>query len=299
MQTQDFTLRSLTTPDELLTVIELQRLIYPEDAPNVFHHYTLVELARNGSPLLGAFNEHDQLIGYLVSFLGLHHSEPSRPAMANLKLVFERVAVHPDYRGIGIAYQLSLRLRDVMNKQGIRLATHPFHPLDSRAAYIAVGKLGGIAKEYVTDYYGVYTEGASTTASSDRIIAEWWVSQNRVDERINGSRLRLGLKQYLDAETPLLNPTHVTDGLVYPYEASIAVPSKRQMLLLEIPHDFETIVRTDAELALQWKQHVRDGLSTITGAGYVVTDFLYEEFEGRERAFYLLSFDGPQFTVQM
>lgn len=299
MQAHDFVIRPLSTTDALLRVVELQRLIYTDDAPNILQAYTLIELARNGGQLLGAFDENDQLVGYLISFLGLHLTEPSRPAMANLKLVFDRVAVHPDYRGIGIAFQLALRLRDIMKKQGIRLATHTFDPLDSRAAYFAIGKLGAIAKDYEEDYYGREFDDNDMPGSADRVSAEWWVTQNRVDERLEGTRLRLALKQYMDAETPLLNPTEQENNLVYPYDAPIAVPAKRQMLLLEIPHDFPTIERNDRQLAQQWQQHVRDGLTTILGAGYVVTDFLYEMFEGRARAFYVLSFDGPQFTVQL
>lgn len=290
---QGFSVRSIIEANELQLVIDLQRLVYTDDAPNLLPHHVLVDLASNGGKILGAFDEHDQLVGYLISFLGLHSLEPSRPAIVNLKLILERIVVHPDYRGIGIAYKLASRLREYMQKQGIRLATHVFDPLDSRSAQLAVGKLGSIARLYIANYYG------SQMRMSDRVIAEWWVTTNRVEERIEGKRGRLGLAQYLDAETPILNPTHADEQLVYPYEHPIMIPSDRQMMLLEIPHNMPSIRRTDEALARLWKEHIGDGLNTILSADYVITDFLFEEYEGRERAFYLMSFDGPQFTLQL
>jgi len=67
------------------------------------------------------------------------------------------------------------------------------------------------------------------------------------------------------------------------------------MVLLEIPADYSAMVQTDPELARQWRAHSRAQLSALLDAGYLVTDFLREQYEGRQRAFYLLSHSGPQF----
>lgn len=294
---QDFSLRSLTRADELLAIMELQQLVYLDGEAYQTQYYTLIDLMRNGGVILGAYDA-NMMIGFLVAFLGAESRDPRRPAMANLKLCLERIGVHPDYRRNDVATQLLLRLREIANQQGIRLVTYALDPLDSRAAYLAIGKLGAIGRSYVPDYYGVRDADGYVIGSSDRIVAEWWVTHNRVDERLHGNRTRLQLQQYLDAETPLLNPTRKDDGLVYPYQGAIAVPKGRQMLLLEIAPDDVGLSQQDDERATLWKQHVRDGLQTLTQAGYVATDFLYEQYEGRDRAFYVMSFDGPRMMVQ-
>jgi hypothetical protein len=40
-------------------------------------------------------------------------------------------------------------------------------------------------------------------------------------------------------------------------------------------------------------------LLTIMTSGFVATDFLYEVYENRQRAFYLMSFDGPRLTLSL
>ncbi len=295
MDTPNLTIRTLSSADDLLQLMDLQRLVYGDD-PALLRLYTLIDIAKNGGQVLAAF-EGDLLIGFMVAFLGLDSNDPNRLAMTNLKLVLERIAVHPDYRNSGVATRMAIYLRELGIKQGIRLITYAFNPQDSSAAYLWVGKLGGIAKTYVPDYYGTTDDDGILIGSSDRMVAEWWITHNRVDERLFGKRVRLGLAQYLEAETPIINPTVIEGEYLAPTSDRIAVPDK-QMLLLEIPPDAGTIERDQPQLSARWKQHLRDGLAVLTSGDFVVTDFLYTNHEGRERAFYLLSFNGPQSTIR-
>lgn len=295
MDTANLTIRPLMLAVDILQLMDLQRLVYGDD-PALLRLYTLIDIAKNGGQVVAAF-EGDLLIGFMVAFVGLDSSDPHRLAMTNLKLVLERIAVHPDYRNSGVATRMAIYLREVAIKQGIRLITYAFNPQDSRAAYLWVGKLGAIAKQYMPDYYGTVDDHGVLIGSSDRIIAEWWITHNRVDERLFGKRIRLGLQQYLEAETPIINPTVEDGDYIAPTTERIAVPDK-QMLLLEIPPDAATIERDNADLSARWKQHLRDGLAVLTRSDYVVTDFLYTHHEGRERAFYLLSYNGPQTTIR-
>ena len=297
MDIQSFSVRSLTRTDELLGVLHLQNLVYMDEDAYKTQLYTLIEIMRNGGVVLGAFDG-DMLIGFLVAFLGTEIKDPSRPAMANLKMILSRLGVHPDYRNVTVATRLMRRLREIATKQGIRLITYGINPLDSRSVYLSIGKLGAIAKTFVPDFYGTEDIDGNDIGSTDQLIAEWWLTQNRVDERLHGSRPTLKLEQYLEAETPLLNPTVLKDDQVYPYDVPIEVIKGRQLLLLEIPRSYQILLRGDRSVLLTWKQHVRDGLQTLMQAGYVVTDALRESFEGRPRAFYVMSFDGPRMTFR-
>ncbi len=55
------------------------------------------------------------------------------------------------------------------------------------------------------------------------------------------------------------------------------------------------IEESNEQLAVTWRLHVRKLFQAVFARGYIVTDFLTEQYEGRERSFYLLSYDGPQF----
>lgn len=266
-----YTIRSLTRADELTHIMELQALVCGQDPAYQIRLHTLIDMARNGGQIIAAFDR-QTMIGFLVTFLGTESRDPHRPAMANLKLTLSRLGVHPDYRGMGVATQMMLRLRDIMIKQGIRLLTYAFDPFSSREAYLLIHKLGAIAKVLWPDYYG---------AESDRLVAQWWVTHNRVEERLFGQRSALTLAQYLEAETPILYQEEA-------YVARVSIPDKALVLV-------EIALTPEAEEGRQ--QHTRDVLLALTEYGYIVTDFLIETHQGRPRAFYLLSFDGPRFPI--
>ncbi|NDJ86291.1 MAG: GNAT family N-acetyltransferase [Chloroflexi bacterium] len=296
----DVSIRSLTRADELAWVMDLQSLICGDQNEWQIPFYTLVDLVRNGGQVLAAF-EGKLLVGFLIAFLGTDSRDPHRPAMANLKLVLDRIAVHPDYRGTGVATQMALRLRDIAIRQGIRLVTYAFDPLESREAYLLIRKLGAIVKRFSPDFYGVPAHDAIVPPlTTDRCLAEWWVTHNRVEERLFGQRGNLGLGQYLDAGTPILNPSEVVSDsdLVRPFSELVMVPGN-SMFLIEVPADYAAISLADEALARTWQQHIRDALLTIMPNGYVITDFIYEVYEERQRAFYLLSYDGPRLTISL
>src|SRR5262249_42600686 len=154
--------------------------------------------------------------------------------MANLEIFSKRMIVLDDHRGQGIGYRLKLAQRDIAMRQGIRLVTWTFDPLLSTNAHLNIRKLGAISQVYLDDYYGTQDEGGLTTlGSSGRLVAEWWVTNRRVEERINGKRGDLTLKQYLQAFTPILNPTSAgAEGLPLPSDGSHEPSSS--LALLEI-----------------------------------------------------------------
>ena len=65
--------------------------------------------------------------------------------------------------------------------------------------------------------------------------------------------------------------------------------------LVETPTDYEALIRQDIELAKVWRGHIRDILERLLAAGYMVTDFVREPYENRDRAFYLLSLGDKVF----
>ncbi|MBI5669391.1 MAG: GNAT family N-acetyltransferase [Chloroflexi bacterium] len=272
---------------EMKAAVELQRTYWGDDVESVIPAHMLFSLATNGGHVLAAFDG-EHMVGVLVGFLGTNMEEQDRPAMANLHFVSKRMVILPEYRGQGIGYKLKLAQRSLAMRQGVRLVVWTFDPLLAANAHLNIRKLGGISYRYLEDYYGTTDDGGlAKLGSSDRLHVEWWVTNRRVEERITGTRGDLSLKQYLDAYTPIVNPALFENDLPHPIVA-VSRPNG-SLVLLEIPARYEALAERDPQLAQAWRSHTRDVFKLLFSLGFVVTDFLHEPFEGRERAFYLLS----------
>lgn len=287
-------IRALSTLDEMREAVELQKTYWGNDLESVIPAHMLLSLANYGGHVLAA-TDNDQMVGVLIGFLGTNAAEPNRPAMANLQLVSKRMVVLPEFRGRGIGYHLKREQRRLAIKQGVRLITWTFDPLLAINAQLNIRKLGAISDNYVQDVYGTADDGGLTTlGSSDRLVADWWVTNRRVEERINGNRSLLDLKHYFEGHTPIVNATQANDaGNALPTDTIIKPTGS--LALLEIPINYKALVQQDTSLALDWRAHTRELFKWLFGMEYIVTDFLREIHEGRERAFYLLSQSNKPF----
>lgn len=281
-------IRLLHLFNEMHEAVELQKTYWGDDLESVVPAHMLYSIATSGGQVIAAFDG-DKMVAVLIGFLGTDAQDVTRPAMANLRLVSKRMIVLPEYRGQGVGYRLKKRQREFAMRQGIRLVTWTFDPLLATNAHLNIRKLAAISTAYLEDHYGNAQEGGLTRmGASDRLSVEWWVTNRRVEERLNGSRGVLDLTQYLEAETPIVNVSHTN-------EAGLAVPSDMFVVptgslgLVEIPAAIEAIEKANPDLAVKWRFHTRDVFQRMFMAGYVVTDFILAEYEGRERAFYLFS----------
>lgn len=293
-----FTIGPILRSDDLRQVMELQALVLGDSPVNHLHLPTIIDYHHNGEHLLGVF-EDNQLFGFAVAYFGTYNRDPRRPAMANLKLVLDRVVIHPDYRAIGLGSQLLRQLREIAVSQAVRLMTATFSPLNSRMAYLMVRKLGSIINNYNPNYYSSDLVEDFSTSTQGQLIAEWWLTQNRVEERLFGKRSLLSLTQYLDVQTPIINPTESNgDGLVLPYDKEVYF-NDETMLLVEVPPDHATLSLQNEALGYEWRDHIQTVMKNVFDAGYIATDFLYDTRAGRLRSFYLMSYDGPRISIEV
>lgn len=281
----DIIIKLLRRYDEMHAAVEVQKAHWGEGDSLVPAHM-LFSIAEHGGHVLAAMDG-SHIIGVLIGFIGTSEDNETRPAMANLQIVSKRMVVLPEYRGHSVGFRLKLAQRDLAIKQGIRLATWTFDPLLAANAHLNVRKLGVVCNSYLVDYYGVdESPGIVLQGSSDRLLAEWWVTQRRVDERISGQRPPLSLQHYLDAGTPIVNPSEA--GSFATPTQSLVAPGGA-LALVEIPSDIGNMRDTAPELARAWREHLRTVILQRFAGGDSITDFVRGTHEGRDRAFFVLS----------
>ena len=293
----EITIRPLFALDELRAIVELQHAYWGDGAESVVPAQMLFSLTSHGGHVLAAFDD-GQPVGMLIGFIGTDSEVTGRPAMANLQLVSKRMVVLPGYRGSGIGFRLKQAQRDLALQQGLRLVTWTFDSVMALNAHLNIRKLGGICTRYLQDYYGTTAGGGLVLlGTSDRLSVEWWVTSRRVEERLHGSRPALSLEQSLAAGAAILNPADV-DAAGRPVPRMMPPQfGSNALALLEIPLDFNGLLAQDEALARDWRSHTRAMFVQAFARGFIVTDFLRATHEGRDRAFYLLGYNGPQFET--
>jgi predicted GNAT superfamily acetyltransferase len=89
-----------------------------------------------------------------------------------------------------------------------------FDPLEIKNAYLNIEKLGAIVRRYSVNQYGMSSSPLQGGLPTDRCVAEWWLTSNRVREIIEAN------------ERPHFTPekTITVPSLIYQWKAD---PSKR------------------------------------------------------------------------
>ena len=282
----DIQIRRLLIAAEHEQAVELQKTYWGKDAGNLVARHMLHSIAHNGGHVLGAYDG-EKLVGFVLGFIGtdidVEDREP-RPAMANLLIMSKRMVVLPQYRGQNIGFRLKMAQRDFAMKQAIRLVTWTVDPLLAPNAHLNIRKLGSVIQRYAVNYFGLEE---ADSLRSDRLVVEWWVTQRRVKERTRGAGGNLSLRKYFDVNAPIVNRADAGGSWLRP-RGMTDVPGST-FALVEIPGDFPELETADRVLADEWRYHIRDVFPPMFAAGYIVTDFVSDEYEGRQRSFYLLS----------
>jgi predicted GNAT superfamily acetyltransferase len=282
-------IRLLTTLDEMRTATELQKTYWGSDLESVIPAHMLYSLAAYGGHVLAAFDQ-QQMIGVLVDFLG---TSAEGLAAEHLQLVSKRMVLLPEYRGQGIGYQLKCEQRRFAIRQGLELITWTFDPLLSLNAGLNIHKLGAVSRTYLENHYGTAEDGGlATLGSSDRLLAEWWITGPHVTTQLTDPHRAAGLKAYLDSRVPIANATRLSDQDGFPVPPDQINWPSGSTTLVEIPVNYPAMVSEAPELAMRWRSHTRELFQHLFAQGYVAGGFIHATYTGRERGYYVLSSDS-------
>ena len=198
------------------------------------------------------------------------------------------MGVHPDHRDNGLGFQLKRAQWQMVRHQGLDHITWTYDPLLSRNAYLNISKLGAVCNTYRRSEYGDMRDGLNAGLPSDRFQLDWWINTTRVQRRL-GKRARgtLKLENFSSAELqPLYTPLALTSGWVRPPEHFS--PFNDRLVLTEIPTEFMALKANDLSLARDWRFFTRDVFESAFTAGYLVTDFIFDQTD-QPRSFYVLT----------
>ncbi len=274
-------------PADMAQIEGLQREVWPGSETDVVPLHLLLTVAQNGGVVLVA-SEGERIVGFVMGFLGTDEASPNRVAMARLKHCSHMLGVHPDFRDQGVGLELKRAQLLAVIEQGIRLVTWTYDPLMSVNAHLNIHRLGAVSRTYKREVYGPMRDELNQGIHSDRLQVDWWVTSNRVESRLQGSRPLLDLAHYLSTGAQRLNSAGLgEDGLARPADG--AETPTTNLALVEIPPDFQQLKRADLGLAAEWRALTRSIFETAFQNGYVVTDFLHLKGEKFPRSYYVLS----------
>jgi len=280
------TIRPLDSNADFEELEEVQRAIWPGSELIVVPMHLLTTVAHNGGLVLGAFDE-GHMVGFVFGFLGTDDRESHRPAMARLKCCSHQLGVVPEYRDQGVGRQLKLAQRRWALDQGVRLVTWTFDPLESRNANLNIARLGCVSQTYKRNVYGEMGDELNRGLPSDRFQVDWWITSNRVKQRLSGKRPPLSEAQMLSAGATVVNPP-LPSATGWPAPPDEAIWPDATLALVEIPGDFQSLKQSDRSLAFDWRLHTREVFERLFDDGYIVTDFIHQR-QPFSRGVYLLA----------
>lgn len=275
-------IKILESPEEMSSVEDLQRIVWPGSETDIVPAHVFITAIHNGGLVIGAF-DHSQIIGFVFGFPGLE-STPDGPRPKHCS---HMMGIHPNYRDSGVGFALKRAQWQMVRHQGLDHITWTYDPLLSRNARLNITKLGAVCNTYRRSEYGDMRDGLNAGLPSDRFQVDWWINTRRVDRRV-GKRARrpLKLENFSEADLQPLYSVHTsrrTGGLPSPPEHFS--PLEGHLALAEIPSDFMALKEANFSLARDWRFFSREVFETAFAAGYIVTDFVFDQ----GRSFYVLS----------
>jgi predicted GNAT superfamily acetyltransferase len=182
-------IEALTELEQFDRCVALQDAVWGYDPSGRMTQKVFLLAATIGGQVLGAF-EGEVLVGYAMSLPGV------RDGRAYLHS--HHLAVLPAWRNLGVGRRLKLAQRDEALARGIELMEWTFDPLEIKNSYLNFARLGSVSRRYVRDFYGPSVSPLHGGLPTDRIVAEWWLTSDRVTRVLTGERLLVEAVEHVD-----------------------------------------------------------------------------------------------------
>jgi len=181
-----------------------------------------------GGQAIGAFDQ-GKMIGFTLAIAGARGGKPF--------LHSHMTAVLEEYRDRGVGRRLKLFQRQDALRRGIDLIEWTFDPLEFRNAHFNLVRLGAVARRFIPNCYGVTASPLHAGMPTDRLVAEWWISSERVKSIL----------------------------------ADDLTASKESITRISLPANTDEMRASDREAALRVQAEAREQFTKAFAEGYVAT----------------------------
>lgn len=271
-----YTIRRLTTLDECLQVVSLEKQVWGYvDFEDVVPAAILLVSVKRGGVLLGAFDGTRRMVGFAYSLAATRDGVATQWS--------HMLGVLPEARDAGLGAELKREQRRVTLQMGITLIEWTFDPMQALNAHLNFAKLGVVAEEYVENIYGDSSSPLHRGNPTDRLIAQWRLDAPHVVRRLERRAVPLRDVGAFDAPAVLC----ILDAAGRPEPVRAETNGADRRILVEIPVGFSEMLVNDAPRALAWRLATREVFAASLARGYRVVDFFLERDKNRGR--YLLA----------
>jgi predicted GNAT superfamily acetyltransferase len=174
---QEIRIRTLEDSQEMGVCVELQQRIWGYAALDTVPDQVFIVAKKTGGQVLTAYDG-DAPVGFALAFAAM------REGLTYLHS--HMVGVVEEYQNRGVGRLLKLAQREDALERGINLIEWTFDPLQLKNAHFNIERLGAIVRHYIPNLYGRTSSPLHAGLPTDRLVAEWWVRSQRVEDVLAG-----------------------------------------------------------------------------------------------------------------
>ncbi len=278
--TDDITIRRFATTAEYQECVALQEDTWGAGFSERVSPAILMVSQILGGVSAGAYDAEGRLVGFVYGMTGVRDGEVVHWS--------DMLAVRPEIRDTGLGRRLKAYQRDELIRDGIEKMYWTFDPLRSPNAHLNLTRLGIVVREYAVDMYGKSDSPLHSGIGTDRFIALWLLSSDRVRARLSGDAAGSAPVAIPEAETALGAESRAG----HPEPGSPELDLGNDTVRVAIPSDIAAIMQDDMDLAWAWRAASRSAFTHYLESGYEVREFI----RGKETSDYYLmrgTDDGP------
>lgn len=244
-------IRAIESPRELDACLDLQEMTWGQDFSELVPPGVLKIVQKVGGIAAGAFDEADQLVGFVFGISGVRNKKPAHWS--------HMLAVVPGHMNTGLGRKLKEYQRRRLLELEIGRMYWTFDPLVARNAHFNINRLGVTIEQYVKDMYGEGDRGKlDSIIGTDRFIADWDLLAGKPRRPITAPDSVKTVNSVLTDGLPSPTPLRQTED---------------NTIFVEIPQDIEEIKLDSPDRARDWRKSTREALGTYIASGYRVTGF--------------------------
>lgn len=174
---QGITVQSAQEAAEMRACVELQQRVWGYSDVDTVPDQIFVVARKTGGQVLLAWQGNEP-VGFALAFAAVRQGRAY--------LHSHMVAVLESCQNRGVGRLLKLAQRDDAIARGFDLIEWTFDPLQAKNAYFNIERLGVVSRHYVSNLYGRTSSPLHSGLPTDRLVAEWWLRSDRVQNALGG-----------------------------------------------------------------------------------------------------------------